>query len=94
MNVIPIQVTDEGVLIPKQYLHDADEVEVVVEADYVLVKPKRPDTDVEANAGSSKPSHRYSFIGIGHTRDPKASMEVEDILERGADRRDGWTLQS
>lgn len=76
MNLIPIQVTDDGVLIPKQYLHDADEVEVVVEADYVLVRPKRSDTDVEANAGLSKPAHRYSFIGIAHTRNPRASVEA------------------
>lgn len=39
-NILPIQVLDEGVLIPKVYLHNADEVEVVVTADYILIKPK------------------------------------------------------
>ena len=41
MNMIPIQVTDEGVLIPKTYLQNSDAVEVVITPNYVLVKPKR-----------------------------------------------------
>ncbi len=42
MNNIPIQVTDEGVLIPKTYLHNASEVEVVATGDYFLIKPRLP----------------------------------------------------
>lgn len=94
MNVIPIQVTDDGVIIPKQYLHDADEVEVVVEADYVIVRPKRVDSTLEVGTAMREMTQRYSFIGIGRTRNPKASVEAEDILEREVDRRDGWSLQS
>ncbi len=41
MNMIPIQVTDEGVLIPKTYLQNSDAVDVVITPNYVLVKPKR-----------------------------------------------------
>jgi hypothetical protein len=37
---MPIQVLDEGVLIPRIYLHNAGEVEVVITADYILIKPK------------------------------------------------------
>lgn len=40
MNILPIQVLDEGVLIPKIYLQNTGEVEVVVTADYILIKPK------------------------------------------------------
>ncbi|CAN5459716.1 hypothetical protein BH10CHL1_BH10CHL1_43150 [soil metagenome] len=41
MNNVPIQVTDEGVLIPKNYLRNASEVEVVTTADYFLIRPKQ-----------------------------------------------------
>ncbi|MCX6049535.1 MAG: hypothetical protein NT075_30925 [Chloroflexi bacterium] len=44
MSNVPIQVTDEGVLIPKAYLRNASEVEVVATADYFLIKPKQPAT--------------------------------------------------
>ncbi len=89
MSVIPIQVTDEGVLIPKVYLHDAGEVEVVVTDEYVLVRPKPASP-----APTRKPDvkhHRYSFIASGRTRNPQASAEAEQILEREADRRSGWS---
>lgn len=89
MHLVPIQVTEEGIFIPKVYLHDADEVEVVIEADYILVRPKQPD--IPTVEGVKR--HRYSFIGIGRTTNPKASVEAEDILARDIDRRDGWTAQ-
>ncbi len=44
MNNVPIQVTNEGVLIPKTYLRNASEVEVVTTADYFLIKPKQVAT--------------------------------------------------
>ncbi len=44
MNLIPIQIIDEGVLIPKSYLQNADAVDVVITEHYVLVKPKRQPT--------------------------------------------------
>ncbi|MBI3913363.1 MAG: hypothetical protein HY327_04150 [Chloroflexi bacterium] len=93
MSVIPIQVTSEGVLIPKTYLDDASEVEVVVGEDYVLVRPRpvvrepvTPDKETEL------PESRFDFIGIGHTRDPLASRNAEAILEREIKRTSGWSL--
>ncbi len=75
--VIPIQVTQEGVIIPKTYLRDARDVDVVVTPDYVIVKP-REETSSTAPAPSQ--SQRYSFVGIGKTRNPTASVEVEAII--------------
>ncbi len=91
MNVIPIQVTDEGVLIPKTYLREASEVEVIITEDYVLVRPKRPVVARESGARPPRKSRRYTFIGSGRTRNPQASAEAEQILEREADRRSGWS---
>lgn len=86
MNVVPIQVTDDGVLIPKTYLHGADDVEVVVEDDYVLVRAKK--------SGVREVGRRYSFIASGRTRNPRASVDAEEILERETDRSDGFTSAS
>ena len=36
---------------------------------------------------------RYSFIRAGRTRNPRASVEAEEILEREVDRSDGWTTK-
>ncbi len=89
MNVIPIQVTDEGILIPKVYLREASEVEVIMMADYVLVRPKPPVVARESGAHSPSKSRRYAFIASGRTRNPQASAEAEQILEREANRRSG-----
>lgn len=39
--MIPIQVTDEGVLIPKAYFHDLDNIEIVKSAEYILIRTKK-----------------------------------------------------
>jgi len=88
MNVIPIQVTEEGVLIPKTYLPGAGELEIIDGPEYVLVRPKAPP--VQPALLPSK-SRRFSFVGIAHTRNPRASVEAEEILEREVDRRTGWS---
>ena len=88
MNVVPIQVTDEGVLIPRIYLPEAGEVEVVVTNDYILVRPKRTPPPT-GEPGAQR--RRYAFIGSGRTRNPQASAEAEQILEREVDRRSGWS---
>ncbi|MFZ4656377.1 MAG: hypothetical protein ACOYNY_05175 [Caldilineaceae bacterium] len=87
MQMIPIQVTEEGVFIPKVYLRETNNLEVVLIDDYVLVRPHV--TVIESNAQASaaealptKPTRRFSFIGSGHTRNPKASIEAEEILKR------------
>ena len=77
--VIPIQVTQEGVIIPKTYLRDARDVDVVVTSEYVIVKPRG---EAQQPLQGKSPSRRYSFLGIGETRNPTASVEVEAMLER------------
>ncbi|MCP5098039.1 MAG: hypothetical protein GY943_21025 [Chloroflexi bacterium] len=89
METIPIQVTGDGVLIPREYfLHDANEYEVELTDSYILIKPKvseAPLPDVHK---------RYPWIGIGHSSDPTASQRVEEILADEIDRRSGWTQKS
>jgi hypothetical protein len=59
MNVVPIQVTDEGVIIPRTYLREAAEVEVEVTAEYVIVRPKGRQSG-EVSAARRKPVRIYS----------------------------------
>jgi hypothetical protein len=87
--VIPIQVTQEGVIIPKTYLRDASNVDVVVTPEYVIVKPRE---EIQAASPEPSQSRRYSFVGIGETRNPTASVEVEAILEREVTPRAGWSV--
>ena len=90
MSAIPIQVTDEGVLIPKVYLHNAGEVEVVMTDEYVLVRPKPASPAPTREPGAKR--RRYTFIASGRTRNPGASTEAEQILEQEAHRRRGWSF--
>lgn len=64
MTIIPIQVTDEGVLIPKTYLHNATEVEVEMTADYVIVRSKPATREKVDGSGQTfirdTPVHIYS----------------------------------
>jgi hypothetical protein len=75
MNLIPIQVTDEGIFIPKIYFRQASEVEVVITADYVLVRPKKPSAEPVAGTRPAPKRQRYAFIASGRTRNPQASVE-------------------
>ncbi len=54
------------------------------------MRPKAPP--VQPALLPSK-SRRFSFVGIGQTRNPNLSEEAEEILSREIDRADGWTLQ-
>ncbi len=40
----------------------------------------------------SIPSRTYSFIGIGHSGKGNLSKQAESILEKAANRREGWSL--
>jgi hypothetical protein len=76
MNLLPIQVTQDGVLIPRQYFPQGTaEYELELINGYVLVKPKltpvEPLTDVY---------ERFPWIGIAETNDPTASARVDEIL--------------
>ena len=97
MQLLPIQVSDEGVLIPIAYLGYSTEIEIVTTPDYVLVKPKSsPQPEEEPVNGVHKPatkSRRYRFIASGRTRNPNASVEAEEILTREIDNRRGWSVE-
>lgn len=98
MQMIPIQVTEEGVFIPKIYLRETDNLEIIVVDEYILVRPqvsaalKHSDKQTTPETVPPKPSRRFSFIGSGQTRNPKASVEAEAILNREVDQREGWSL--
>ena len=73
-STVPIQVTDEGVYIPRRYLREGEEFEVLVSDEYVLVRPK-------TNGDKAKEkSWLEPLIGIAETTDPTASERVEEIL--------------
>lgn len=40
MHITPIQVTEQGVLIPLEYLDDATEYEIEIQGDFLIVRPK------------------------------------------------------
>ncbi|MEZ4860043.1 MAG: hypothetical protein R3C14_01990 [Caldilineaceae bacterium] len=98
MHMIPIQVTDEGILIPKIYLKETQNLEIVVADEYILVRSQTVSAPApvatKPNNGEQVMSRqrRFSFIGSGHTRNPKASVDAEIILEREIDQREGWSL--
>lgn len=90
MKIIPIQITDEGILIPRVYLPAASQVEIVMRRDYVLLKTKA--NGKAKTKKRRKKSSRYSFVGSGRSRNPRASIEAEEILEREVDAVRGWTV--
>ncbi len=89
METIPIQVTQDGVLIPRSYfLQDASDYEIEFVNGDILVKPKlsnEPLPDVK---------ERYPWIGMAQSPDSTASERVEEILTAEIDRHAGWTHKS
>jgi hypothetical protein len=85
IEIEPIQVTDEGVLIPLQYLPGSGEYELVLSESYVLIRAK-------PSAQPAQKSWLSDLVGIAETNDPTASTRVEEILADEIDRRAGWTL--
>ena len=92
MSIAPIQVTDEGILIPKVYLDTSGEIELIVTEDFIIVRPKQDDSN-SAVPEDANVSYDYPFIGLGNTRDPQASINAEEILEREIKRDSGWSLE-
>jgi len=86
MTVTPIQVVDQSVLIPRQYLPDTDSFELVVTSEYVIIRSKKSNT---LNETPESPLH--GLIGFAETSDPTASARVKEILSDEADTRSGWT---
>lgn len=88
METILINVTEEGLLIPRDYLPDAQEFELELKDDHIVIRSKG-----NGNQGDVKPEGwPYEWIGIAETKDPTASQRVEEILAEEIDRRAGWTL--
>ena len=86
MTLDTIQVTQEGVLIPRHYfLQDATEFEIELIDGSVLVRPK------PSSATLPEVHKRFPWIGIGSSADPTASERVEEILAAEIDLRAGWT---
>lgn len=85
MYLQPIQITDEGILIPHHYLHDARDLVIEFIDGYILLRPKPTPTGTTKNWLSD-------LVGIAETRDVTASEKVEEILADEIDRRAGWTF--
>ncbi|MEI2611554.1 MAG: hypothetical protein V9G20_23210 [Candidatus Promineifilaceae bacterium] len=85
MNVLPIQVVNGGVLIPLQYLQNADQFEFELTNGHVLVKPKTVEKPL------AEVHKRFPWIGMAESQNPTASQDVEEILMAEIDRRSGWT---
>ncbi|MCB8942679.1 MAG: hypothetical protein H6658_02770 [Ardenticatenaceae bacterium] len=86
IEIAPIQVTDKGIWIPRQYLSDSDEFELVLSDTFLLVRPKLSEEPLP------EVQERFPWIGIAETKDPTASERFEEILAEEIDRRAGWTL--
>ncbi|MEW5986416.1 MAG: hypothetical protein AB1791_07260 [Chloroflexota bacterium] len=84
---ISVRVTAEGVIIPRSLLSGVDEVEVVYAADNFIIRPK-----AQSGRPAARPP-RYPFIGVGQTRRPTASADVETILELEVQPPGGWNLE-
>ncbi len=91
MYMQPIQVLENAVLIPIEYLANATDFEFERVNGHVIVRPKQSGR-VEINQTESisndekeyllpSESSRFSFVGIAETRNPYASEEVETILK-------------
>ncbi|GAB4162781.1 MAG: hypothetical protein Fur0021_37340 [Candidatus Promineifilaceae bacterium] len=77
MEVKPVQIMEQGVLIPLEYLHNAREFEFELVNGHVLVWAKQEEPTLLPGESS-----RFSFVGIALSRNPNASIEVEEILQR------------
>ena len=98
MYIQPIQVLENAVLIPVEYLANATDFEFKRINGHVLVRPKQngntktkqaqvlPSDEEKAYLLPSE-SSRFSFVGIAETRNPYASEEVENILKEELGRR-------
>ncbi len=98
MELIPIQISAEGVLIPKAYLQDATEVEVQMTEHYVLIRPKiRTSNGKSTQQNGIKAEvkrRRFSVVGCGHTQKPHASHVAENILVMEVNPQTGWSQAS
>ncbi len=89
MYMQPIQVLENAVLIPIEYLSNATDFEFERVNGHVIVRPKQAQTVTSDKKNELLPSEssRFSFVGIAETRNPYASEEVENILKEELGRR-------
>lgn len=75
MNILPIQMTDDEIIIPREYL-PGEEFQLVVSERHIFVRSKTNGSP------SLRPSESscFSFVGIATSANPNASVEVEEIL--------------
>ena len=98
MYMQPIQVLENAVLIPVEYLANATDFEFERVNGHVIVRPKQ-NGDAKTSQAQALPSDeekayllpsessRFSFVGIAETRNPYASEEAENILKEELGRR-------
>lgn len=86
MNIAPIQISDIGILIPRQYLPSVEAFELVLSDEYILIRPK---SDSSLAAPIQSPLH--FLIGIAETKGLTASERTEEILVAELDSQSGWT---
>lgn len=58
-----------------------------------LLKAKAAFMLMRLRTGRLSRPKRFSFIAIGRTRQPDASVRLEETLESEIDRRSGWSLE-
>lgn len=80
MKTLSVQVTEDGILIPEEYLQKANEFEAKKQNGYILVRPKEEESASSSELLPSE-SSRFSFVGIARSNNPNASIEVEEILQ-------------
>lgn len=74
MEIVPIQVTEQGVLIPRVYLPNAEAVEAVLTAEYVLVRAKTEPVSIRPTT----PSLADQLFGaLGHGQWAEYDLEVD-----------------
>ena len=69
--MLPIQITDKGILIPREYVQGTGEIELVVMEEYVLVRSKNESNNDQELLPSK--SSRFSFVGIAKSSNPNKS---------------------
>lgn len=85
MNILPIQVIPEGVLIPLHYLNDAHEFELEVVDNHLLVRPKangRPEAaqnEPVLEQDEAALLARYPWIGSGRSEQATVVAEPNPV---------------
>ena len=102
MNILPIQIIDNKVVIPLQYFDFSKDLEITFENDFAVIGAKEVnDHTAQVNGHTSddekmdmvKLKERFPWIGMAESRDPTASSRVKEILMAEVDLHSGWTTK-